>query len=93
MRQNSLPRGSPQTLGRVQSIPTGISEPRAFAFWELAEESQRSTGPTMRQMARYMQHYPLKELVTHRFGLRDVDAAVKKSVARDSTEVVIESWV
>jgi hypothetical protein len=46
----------------------------------------------MRQMARYMQHYPLSEFVTHRFPLRDVEAAVNKSVAPDSMKVAIVPW-
>jgi hypothetical protein len=46
----------------------------------------------MRQMARYMRHYPLREFVTHHFALRDVDAAVKKAIAPDSMKVVIEPW-
>jgi Alcohol dehydrogenase GroES-like domain len=35
-------------------------------------------------------HYPLAEFATHHFALRDVDAAVKKSIAPDSLKVVIE---
>jgi len=30
--------------------------------------------------------------VTHRFGLRDVEAAMKKSMAADSMKVVIDPW-
>ena len=49
-------------------------------------------GPGMRQMVRYKQHYPLGDFVTHHFGLRDVDAAVKKSIEPDSMKVVIDPW-
>jgi len=49
-------------------------------------------GPSMRQMVRYAQHYPLQDFVTHRFGLRQVDEAVKKSVEPDSMKVVIDPW-
>ncbi len=49
-------------------------------------------GPSMRQMARYMKNYPLRDFVTHRFGLRDVDAAMKKSVEAESMKVVLQPW-
>lgn len=49
-------------------------------------------GPSMRQMARYMCQYPLKNFVTHRFGLQQVEAAVKKSMAPDSMKVIIDPW-
>jgi Zn-dependent alcohol dehydrogenase len=43
-------------------------------------------------MARYMQHYPLQEFVTHRYGLRDVEAAMQKSMQADSMKVVLQPW-
>jgi hypothetical protein len=46
----------------------------------------------MRQMARYMKHYPLREFVSHRYPLRDVETAVHKAIAPDSMKVVIEPW-
>jgi threonine dehydrogenase-like Zn-dependent dehydrogenase len=55
-------------------------------------EEPAAYGPSMRQMARYMKHYPLREFVTHRFGLRDVEAAVQKSIAPESMKVVFEPW-
>jgi threonine dehydrogenase-like Zn-dependent dehydrogenase len=55
-------------------------------------EEPAAYGPGMRQMARYMKHYPLREFVTHRYGLRDVDAAMKKSVEAESMKVVLEPW-
>ena len=55
-------------------------------------EERAAYGPSMRQMARYMRHYPLSEFVTHRFGLRQVEAAMKKSMAADSMKVVIDPW-
>jgi len=63
----------------VRIIGVGGEEPAAY-------------GPSMRQMARYMRQYPLKDLVTHRFGLRQVEAAMKKSMAPDSMKVVIDPW-
>jgi hypothetical protein len=46
----------------------------------------------MRQMARYLKHYPLQAFVTHRFALRDVEAAVQKSIEADSLKVAMEPW-
>jgi len=63
----------------VRIIGVGGDEPAAY-------------GPSMRQMVRYMQHYPLQDFVTHRFGLRQVDDAVKKSIEPDSMKVVIDPW-
>src|SRR5579862_1230922 len=55
-------------------------------------EEPAAYGPSMRQMVRYMRQYPLAEFVTHRFGLRQVDAAMKKSMDPDSVKVVIDPW-
>jgi threonine dehydrogenase-like Zn-dependent dehydrogenase len=55
-------------------------------------EEPAAYGPSMRQMARYMKHYPLQDFVTHRFGLRQVEAAMKKSMEADSMKVVIDPW-
>jgi threonine dehydrogenase-like Zn-dependent dehydrogenase len=55
-------------------------------------EERAAYGPGMRQMARYMKAYPLREFVTHRYGLRDVAAAMTKSMAADSMKVVLEPW-
>jgi len=63
----------------VRILGVGGEEPAAY-------------GPGMRQMARYMRQYPLHEFVTHRFGLRDVEAAMQKSMAADSMKVVIDPW-
>jgi threonine dehydrogenase-like Zn-dependent dehydrogenase len=63
----------------VRILGVGGEEPAAY-------------GPSMRQMVRYMRHYPLAEFVTHRFGLRQVDAAMKKSMDADSMKVVIDPW-
>jgi L-iditol 2-dehydrogenase len=63
----------------VRIIGVGGDEPAAY-------------GPGMRQMVRYAEHYPLQDFVTHRFGLRQVDEAVKKSIEPDSMKVVIDPW-
>jgi threonine dehydrogenase-like Zn-dependent dehydrogenase len=43
-------------------------------------------------MARYMKHYPLQEFVTHRYSIRDVEAAVKKAIEPESMKVVLDPW-
>jgi threonine dehydrogenase-like Zn-dependent dehydrogenase len=55
-------------------------------------EEPAAYGPSMRQMARYMKHYPLREFVTHRYGLRDVEAAMTKSMEAESLKVVLQPW-
>lgn len=55
-------------------------------------EEPAAYGPSMRQMARYMKSYSLQEFVTHRFGLRDVEAAMQKAMDPDSMKVVFEPW-
>jgi L-iditol 2-dehydrogenase len=55
-------------------------------------EEPAAYGPSMRQMARYMNHYPLREFVSHRFALRDVNAAVQKAIEPESMKVVLEPW-
>ncbi len=63
----------------VRVLGVGGEEPAAY-------------GPSMRQMARHMRLYPLKEFVTHRFGLIQVEVAMQKSMALDSMKVVIDPW-
>lgn len=55
-------------------------------------EEAASYGPSMRQLVRYMNHYPVREFVSHRFRLDDVQAAVHKAIAPDSMKVVIDPW-
>jgi threonine dehydrogenase-like Zn-dependent dehydrogenase len=55
-------------------------------------EEPAAYAPSMRQMARYMKHYPLRDFVTHRFPLRGVQAAMEKSIAPDSMKVIMEPW-
>jgi threonine dehydrogenase-like Zn-dependent dehydrogenase len=55
-------------------------------------EEPAAYGPGMRQMARYMKHYPLHEFVSHRFGLQDVEAAMQKSMQTDSMKVILQPW-
>src|SRR5262249_40124420 len=55
-------------------------------------EEVASYGPSMRQLLRYMRQYPVREFVSHRIRLDDVEAAVKRSMAPDSMKVVIDPW-
>jgi len=55
-------------------------------------EEPAAYGPSMRQMARYMKHYPLREFVTHRYKLSEAETAVKKSMEAESVKVVLEPW-
>ena len=63
----------------VRILGVGGEEPAAY-------------GPSMRQMARYMKHYPLREFVTHRYPLSEAEAALHKSLEADSMKVVLEPW-
>ena len=55
-------------------------------------EEPAAYGPGMRQMARYMKHYPLAEFVTHRYPLRDVSVAMQKAMEPESMKVVLDPW-
>ena len=55
-------------------------------------EEAAAYAPSMRQMVRYMRRYPVAEFVTHRFALREVEAAMKQFIAKDSMKVVIDPW-
>jgi threonine dehydrogenase-like Zn-dependent dehydrogenase len=63
----------------VRILGVGGEEPAAY-------------GPSMRQMLRYMRHYPLAAFVTHRYGLQQVNEAIHKSMTHDSMKVVIDPW-
>ena len=55
-------------------------------------EEPAAYGPSLRQMARYMRHYPVRELVSHRYRLDQVATAVERAIAPDSMKVVIDPW-
>lgn len=85
--------GNFSDLGDVRINPHRHLCAKSARILGVGGEEPAAYGPSMRQMERYMRHYPLKEFVTHRFGLRDVEAAVKQSIAPDSMKVVIRPWV
>jgi threonine dehydrogenase-like Zn-dependent dehydrogenase len=84
--------GNFSDLGEISISPHRHLCAKSVRILGVGGEEPGAYGPSMRQMARYMRHYPLREFVTHRFALRDVEAAVKKSIAPDSMKVVIEPW-
>ena len=84
--------GNFSDLGEVSINPHRHLCSKNVRIMGVGGEEAGSYGPSMRQMARYLRHYPLQSFVSHRYPLRDVDAAVRKSMAPDSMKVVIEPW-
>ena len=72
--------GNFSDLGEVRFSPHRHLCAKNARILGVGGEEPAAYGPGMRQMARYMKHYPLQEFVTHRFGLRDVGAAMQKSI-------------
>ncbi len=87
-----LEAGNFSDLGEVAISPHRHLCAKSVRILGVGGEEPASYGPSMRQMARYMRTYPLREFVSHRFSLRDVEAAVHKSIAPDSMKVAIEPW-
>jgi threonine dehydrogenase-like Zn-dependent dehydrogenase len=84
--------GNFSDLGEVAISPHRHLCSKSVRILGVGGEEPASYGPSMRQLARYMRTYPLREFVSHRFPLRDVEAAVHKSVAPDSMKVAIAPW-
>jgi L-iditol 2-dehydrogenase len=84
--------GNFSDLGEISINPHRHLCAKSVRILGVGGEEPAAYGPSMRQMARYMRQYPLKEFVTHRFRLQQVEAAVKKAMAADSMKVVIEPW-
>ena len=84
--------GNFSDLGEVSISPHRHLCAKNARILGVGGEEPAAYGPGMRQMARYMKHYPLQNFVTHRFGLRDVEAAMQKSMAADSMKVVLQPW-
>src|ERR1700694_5916189 len=87
-----LEAGNFSDLGEVPISPHRHLCAKSARILGVGGEEPASYGPSMRQMSRYMRTYPLREFVSHRFPLRDVEAAVHKSVAPDSMKVAIVPW-
>jgi threonine dehydrogenase-like Zn-dependent dehydrogenase len=84
--------GNYSDLGEVALSPHRHICAKNARILGVGGEEPAAYGPSMRQMARYMKNYRLREFVTHRFGLRDVDVAMKKSVEAESMKVVLQPW-
>ncbi len=84
--------GNFSDLGEVSFSPHRHLCAKNARILGVGGEEPAAYGPGMRQMARYMKHYPVQEFVTHRFGLRDVNAAMQKSIETDSMKVVMQPW-
>ena len=84
--------GNFSDLGEIPISPHRHICAKSARILGVGGEEPAAYGPSMRQMARYMKNYPLREFVSHRFRLRDVEAAVHKAVAADSMKVAIMPW-
>jgi threonine dehydrogenase-like Zn-dependent dehydrogenase len=84
--------GNFSDLGEIKISPHRHLCAKNVRILGVGGEEPAAYGPGLRQMARYAKQYPLAEFVTHRFGLRQVEEAMKKSMAEDSMKVVLEPW-
>ncbi|HEY2121614.1 MAG TPA: zinc-binding dehydrogenase [Candidatus Acidoferrum sp.] len=84
--------GNFSDLGEIPLSPHRHLCAKNVRILGVSGEEPAAYGPGMRQMARYMKHYPLLEFVTHRFSLRDVAAAMQKSIEPESMKVVLDPW-
>jgi threonine dehydrogenase-like Zn-dependent dehydrogenase len=84
--------GNFSDLGEVSISPHRHLCAKNARILAVGGEEPAAYGPSMRQMDRYMKNYPLREFVTHRYGLRDVNTAMKTAIAPDSMKVVLEPW-
>jgi threonine dehydrogenase-like Zn-dependent dehydrogenase len=84
--------GNFSDLGEVAINPHRHLCSKNVRIMGVGGEEAASYGPSMRQLLRYMRHYPVREFVSHRLRLDDVDAAVAQSIAPDSMKVVIDPW-
>ncbi len=85
--------GNFSDLGEVSISPHRHLCSKGVRIIGVGGEEPAAYGPSLRQMARYMRQYPLREFVTHRFPLKDADAAVQTAIAPDSMKVVIDPWM
>ena len=84
--------GNFSDLGEIGINPHRHLCSKSVRILGVGGEEPASYGPSMRQMARYMKHYPLREFVTHKYALRDVHAAMAKAIEPESMKVVMEPW-
>ena len=79
-------------LGEVSINPHRHLCSKSARILGVGGEEPASYGASLRQMARYMRHYPLSDFVSHRYPLREVEAAVQKAIPPDSMKVGIDPW-
>jgi threonine dehydrogenase-like Zn-dependent dehydrogenase len=84
--------GNFSDLGEVAISPHRHICAKSARILGVGGEEPAAYGPGMRQMARYMHHYPLRESVSHRYPLRDIEVAAQKAVDADSMKVAIAHW-
>jgi threonine dehydrogenase-like Zn-dependent dehydrogenase len=84
--------GNFSDLGEISFSPHRHLCAKNARILAVGGEEPAAYGPSMRQMARYQKHYPLREFVSHRYRLQDVDAAVHKAIEPESIKVVLEPW-
>ncbi|HTU42515.1 MAG TPA: zinc-binding dehydrogenase [Candidatus Aquilonibacter sp.] len=84
--------GNFSDLGEVSISPHKHLCAKNARILSVGGEEPAAYGPGMRQMARYMKHYPLRQFVSHRFALKDVSAAMQTAIAGDSMKVVLQPW-
>ena len=87
-----LEAGNFSDLGEVPISPFRHLCSKSVRILGVGGEEPAGYGPSMRQMARYAHNYPLREFVSHRFPLREVEAAVQKAIGPDSMKVAMEPW-
>ncbi|HLV87787.1 MAG TPA: zinc-binding dehydrogenase [Candidatus Sulfotelmatobacter sp.] len=84
--------GNFSDLGEIRISPHRHLCAKNVRILGVGGEEPAAYGPSLRQMARFAKNYPLKEFVTHRFSLRQVDEAMKQAIAPDSMKVVLDPW-
>jgi threonine dehydrogenase-like Zn-dependent dehydrogenase len=84
--------GNFSDLGEVLISPHKHLCSKNVRILGVSGEEPAAYGPGMRQMARYLKHYPLREFVTHKFALKDVQAAMNKAIEPESMKVVLDPW-
>jgi threonine dehydrogenase-like Zn-dependent dehydrogenase len=84
--------GNFSDLGEISLSPHRHLCAKNVRILGVGGEEPAAYGPSLRQMLRYMKHYPLRDFVTHRYALHDVEAAVRKSMEAESMKVVLEPW-
>lgn len=84
--------GNFSDLGEVAISPHRHLCSKNIRILGVGGEEAAAYGPSLRQMLRYMEHYPLHEFVTQRFPLREVETAMRTSISPDSMKVVLDPW-